>query len=85
MGAGKSTVGRLLARRLSKRFVDTDGLNNSSLPSFATADTRVTYQATPEFSIQAKLANMFDKQYQTSEGYNQDGRTAWVTLRYAMK
>ena len=24
MGAGKSTVGRLLARRLSKRFVDTD-------------------------------------------------------------
>ena len=68
-----------------KRFVDTDGLNTSSLPSFATADTRVTYQATPEFSVQAKLANMFDKQYQTSEGYNQDGRTAWVTLRYAMK
>lgn len=24
MGAGKSTVGRILARRLSKRFVDTD-------------------------------------------------------------
>lgn len=68
-----------------KRFVDSEGLNTSSLPSFATADTRVTYQATPEFSIQAKLANMFDKQYQTSEGYNQDGRTAWVTLRYAMK
>lgn len=68
-----------------KRYIDTDGLNTASLPSFATADTRVTYQATPEFSIQAKLANMFDKQYQTSQGYNQDGRTAWVTLRYAMK
>ncbi len=68
-----------------KRYIDADGLNTASLPSFATADTRVTYQATPEFSIQAKLANMFDKQYQTSQGYNQDGRTAWVTLRYAMK
>ncbi len=51
---------------------------------FATADTRVTYQATPEFSVQAKLANMFDKEYSTNYSnstlYNQDGRTAWVTL-----
>lgn len=66
-----------------KRYLD--DANVKSLSGFTTADTRVTYQATPEFSIQAKLANMFDKQYQTVNGYNQDGRTAWVTLRYAMK
>lgn len=59
--------------------------NKTYLGSFATADARVTYQATPELSIQTKLANIFDKQYQTINGYNQDGRTAWVTLRYAMK
>lgn len=59
--------------------------NTSYMGSFATADVRLTYQATPELSVQAKLANMFDKEYQTIQGYNQDGRTAWVTLRYAMK
>lgn len=59
--------------------------NTSYMGSFATADVRLTYQATPELSVQAKLANMFDKEYQTTQGYNQDGRTAWVTLRYAMK
>lgn len=70
-----------------KRYISAG--NTDYLGSFATVDTRVTYQATPEFSIQAKLANMFDKEYSTSYGngtlYNQDGRTAWVTLRYAMK
>lgn len=68
-----------------KRYVDEENLNTAYLPSFATADVRVAYQVNPDFSIQAKLANMFDKQYETSQGYNQDGRTAWLTLRYAMK
>lgn len=67
----------------------TDAANTAALGSFATVDTRVTYQVTPEFSVQAKLANMFDKEYSTNYSnstlYNQDGRTAWLTLRYAMK
>lgn len=70
-----------------KRY--TNAANSQYLGSFATVDTRVMYQVTPEFSIQAKLANLFDKQYATnySNGtlFYQDGRTAWVTLRYAMK
>lgn len=63
----------------------TNSMNTGRLAGFATADVRVGYHVNPEFSIQAKLANMFDAQYQTNEGYRQDGRTAWVTLRYAMK
>ena len=70
-----------------KRY--TNATNTAELGSFATVDTRVTYQATPEFSVQAKLANIFDKEYSTNYSnstlFNQDGRTAWVTLRYAMK
>ncbi|WP_180074274.1 MULTISPECIES: TonB-dependent receptor domain-containing protein [unclassified Acinetobacter] len=70
-----------------KRY--TNAANTDELGSFATVDTRVTYQATPEFSVQAKLANMFDKEYSTNYSnstlFNQDGRTAWITLRYAMK
>lgn len=69
----------------------TDAANTDALGGFATADVRLTYQATPELSVQAKLANMFDKEYFTVYDswsdyyYRQDGRTAWLTLRYAMK
>jgi vitamin B12 transporter len=58
---------------------------NPELHGFALFDTRVGYKVTPEFEIQAKLANVFDVEHNTNNGYNQDGRTAWVTLRYAMK
>lgn len=44
-----------------KRFANAE--NTMELGAFATVDTRVTYQATPEFSIQTKLTNMFDKEY----------------------
>lgn len=70
-----------------KRFANAE--NTMELGAFATVDTRITYQATPEFSVQAKLANMFDKEYSTNYSnstlFNQDGRTAWLILRYAMK
>lgn len=70
-----------------KRY--TNAANTAELGSFTTVDTRVTYQATPEFSVQAKFANMFDKEYSTNYSnstlFNQEGRTAWLTLRYAMK
>jgi vitamin B12 transporter len=70
-----------------KRFANAE--NTMELGAFATVDTRITYQATPEFSIQTKLTNMFDKEYFTgyTNGtlFNQDGRAAWITLRYAMK
>ncbi len=70
-----------------KRFANAE--NTMQLGAFATVDTRITYQATPEFSIQTKLTNMFDKEYFTAYTngtlFNQDGRSAWITLRYAMK
>lgn len=66
-----------------KRY--TNAGNTNSLSGFATADFRVTYRILPEFSVQAKLANAFDKQYQTNAGFNQDGRTGWLTFRYDMK
>lgn len=58
---------------------------NPELHGFALFDTRVSYKVSPEFEIQTKLANVFDVEHNTNNGYNQDGRTAWVTLRYAMK
>lgn len=63
----------------------TGNKTNPSLHGFALFDTRLSYQATPELAIQAKLANIFDVEHNTNNGYNQEGRTAWLTLRYAMK
>ncbi|MFP8818200.1 TonB-dependent receptor domain-containing protein [Acinetobacter johnsonii] len=68
----------------------TNDQNTAKLAGFAIADVRVAYQVNPEFSVQAKLANMFDKEYYTQKFYTgdlyrQEGRTVWLTLRYAMK
>lgn len=63
----------------------TGNFNNPKLHGFALFDARVSYQATPELAIQAKLANVFDVDHNTNNGYQQDGRTAWFTLRYSMK
>lgn len=70
-----------------KRYINVS--NTSYLSGFATADFRISYRILPEFLVQAKLANAFDKTYNThysnSTPYTQDGRTAWLTFRYDMK
>jgi vitamin B12 transporter len=49
---------------------------------FATFDLRASYQFAKNWHVEAKLANLMDKTYQTAYGYNQAGRTALFTLRY---
>lgn len=51
---------------------------------FATADLRLGYAYGRNWHIEAKLSNLFDKQYQTAYDYNQAGRTVLFTLRYGM-
>ena len=68
----------------------TNATNTTALAGFALADVRVAYQVSPELMLQAKLANILDKTYYTNNAwtgdlYRQEGRTAWLTLRYAMK
>ena len=50
----------------------TNAQNTAKLAGFAIADVRVAYQVNPEFSVQAKLANMFDKEYYTNNFYTGD-------------
>jgi vitamin B12 transporter len=51
---------------------------------FVTADLRMSYQFAKKWHVEAKLANLLDKTYQTVYGYNQAGRTALFTLRYGL-
>ncbi|WP_137894788.1 TonB-dependent receptor [Ramlibacter sp. 2FC] len=75
--------GTLLA--VSKRFdVDSNG-NTVSLGGFATMDLHADRALSRDWTLQARLNNLADKQYETARGFNQPGRAVYLTLRYQPK
>ena len=67
---------------------DTDGqypATKVNLPSYTTLDAYAEYQFAKEWSVQARIANLTDKQYETAYGYNQRGRAGFLTLKWAPK
>jgi vitamin B12 transporter len=59
--------------------------NTQSLGGYGTVDAYAAYDLQHGWGIEAKLVNAGDKAYQTASGYNQPGRSAYLTLRYAPK
>lgn len=57
--------------------------NTRRLPGYATLDVRAQYTLTPAWTLQARIANVLDRDYQTAAFFNQPGREGFVTLRYA--
>jgi vitamin B12 transporter len=49
---------------------------------YATTDLRASYNFAPDWRVEARLANIFDKNYETAYYYNQLGRTWYLTLRF---
>lgn len=74
-----SVGGTLLA--FSHRF--DDAANTLRLGGFATLDLRADWALRPDLSVGFRLNNLADKVYETAWGYNQWGRSAFVTLRWA--
>lgn len=62
------------------RYDDLD--NTRRLGGFATLDVRGEYAFATDWTLQARVANIFDKDYETAAFYNQPGREFFVTLRY---
>lgn len=60
-----------------------DVANTRRLAGYGTLDLRAEYAITPSLSLQARLANVFDRDYETVAFYNQPGREWLLTLRYA--
>mgnify|MGYP003578276139 CR=1 FL=1 len=60
-----------------------DVANDRPLGGYAMLDVRAEYAVTPSWSLQARVANVFDKQYETAAFYNQPGREYRLGLRYA--
>lgn len=59
--------------------------NTQRLGGYATLDLRAEWAATRELAVGLKLNNAGGKRYETSLGYDQPGREAFVTLRYTPK
>lgn len=59
-----------------------DLANTRSVDGFATLDLRAEYRFARHWTLQAKVANLFDERYETTSFYNQPGRTWSLMLRF---
>ena len=57
--------------------------NTRRVGGHATLDVRAEYAFNTDWTLQTRLANVFDRDYQSVAFYNQPGREWFVTLRYA--
>ena len=60
-----------------------DLANQHRLGGYATADLRASYAFAPGWQVEARLANAFDRHYETVYYFNQPGRSWYLTLRYS--
>lgn len=60
----------------------TERQGSIDLGGYTTVDLQAEYQFAKDWAVQARLANATDKVYETAYGYNQRGRTGFVTLKW---
>jgi vitamin B12 transporter len=63
-----------------KRYDDLG--NTRRVDGFATLDLRAEYRFAQHWTLQARVANLFDERYETTSFYNQPGRTWSLMLRF---
>lgn len=76
---GNFIVGTMLLVE-GKRYDDL--ANKRVLDAYARVDLRAEYLINPQWRIQGRIENLFDKHYETAAFFNQPGRNFFVTLRY---
>ena len=76
---GKYLLGTTLLA-VSSRYDDL--ANSRELGGYTTVDLRTEYIFAGDFRLQARVENLFDKDYETAALFNQPGRSLFVTLRF---
>ena len=76
---GKYTIGTTLFAE-GRRFDDL--ANTRRLGGYTIVDLRGEYAFAKDWRLQARIENLFDKDYETAEFFNQPGRGYYITLRY---
>ena len=59
-----------------------DLANTREIDSYATVDLRGSMTFARDWTVQLRLENVFDEDYETASYFNQPGRGAYLTLRY---
>jgi vitamin B12 transporter len=59
-----------------------DLANTRRLDGFATLDVRAEYRFGRDWTLQGRVANLFDEHYETASFYRQPGREYFVSLRF---
>ena len=60
-----------------------DAANTRRLPGHALLDVRAEYRLARAWTLQARVANVFDRDYETVSFYRQPGREWLLTLRWS--
>jgi vitamin B12 transporter len=60
-----------------------DVANTHRLGGYATTDLRASWHFDPAWQLEARLANVFNRDYETVYYFNQPGRAWYLTLRYS--
>lgn len=69
----------------SKRYDNSTSMYNSTqreLSSYSTVDVSAAYPVTSHLTVRGRIANLFDKEYETAYGYKTAGREYYLTGSY---
>lgn len=76
---GRLRVG-MTAQASGRRFDDAD--NRVRLAGYGTVDLRAEYAVSDDWTVLGRVANVFDRSYETVAWYNQPGREYQLSVRY---
>lgn len=63
-----------------RRFDDL--ANTMRLASYATVDLTLAWRISAAFLVRGRIANLFDRRYETADLFNQDTRNWWLNIEY---
>lgn len=66
----------------SQRYDRASNTDAERLPGYALMDLRGEYRIDESWRLQARLSNLFDREYETAQTYEQPGRAVHFTVRY---
>jgi vitamin B12 transporter len=68
---------------VGQRYDDVANSIATRLGHYMTIDLFAEYKITPEWALQARVANLTDATYETAYGYNQRGISGFLTVKWA--